>query len=162
MSDIDQLVVFRVEDRRFAVSLEAAQRTERAVEVTPLPGAPATVLGAINVHGTIVPVLNLRRKFGLPEREVDVTDHFLLAHTRKRTVALATDGVLEVIDRPREPSADNGDVSSDTSLEGTARELSDGLLLMHDLGTFLSLDEEKALTSALSTFVHEQSNTPLE
>lgn len=50
-----ELVVFRVEEQRYAVALEVVERVVQAVEVTPLPGSPAIVIGAINVAGRVSP-----------------------------------------------------------------------------------------------------------
>ena len=65
-----QIVVFALDDRRIALPLAAVERVVRAVEVTPLPKAPAVVLGAVNVQGNLVPVFHLRRRFRMPEREI--------------------------------------------------------------------------------------------
>ena len=58
MSDIAQLVVFRLDERRYALPLAVVERVVRAVDVTPLPKAPPMVLGVIDVHGRVLPVLN--------------------------------------------------------------------------------------------------------
>jgi purine-binding chemotaxis protein CheW len=69
VSDTTQLVVFRLDERRYALPLAAVERVVRSVTVTPLPGAPAIVLGGINVHGRVLPVLNVRRRFRMPDRD---------------------------------------------------------------------------------------------
>ncbi len=89
MSDITQLIVFRL-DERYALPLSVVERVVRAVEVTPLPRAPVIVLGAIDVHGRVLPVLNVRRRFRMPDLAISPADWFLLAHTARHTVALVT------------------------------------------------------------------------
>src|ERR1017187_3213869 len=94
-----KLVVFRLDELRIALLLTAVERIVCAVEVTPLPGAPAIVHGAIDMQGRLLPVLNLRRRFRLPEREIGPTEQFLIASTARRAVALVMDeaqGVIEV------------------------------------------------------------------
>src|ERR1700677_66630 len=86
-----QWVVFWLDEGRYALPLTAVDRIVRAVHVTPVPHAPGIVLGAIDVQGRVLPVFNIRRKFGLPERAVDPADHFLIAHTAGRTVVLVID-----------------------------------------------------------------------
>src|SRR5258708_3608304 len=98
MSDTERVVIFRIDERNFALDLAATERSVHAVEVTPIPNAPEVVWGTIRVHGAVVPVFNLRRRFGLPQRDIDVYDHFLLARTTKRMVALVADNVLGVVD----------------------------------------------------------------
>src|SRR5687767_11060685 len=89
----ESLVVFVLDDQRYAVHLSAVYRVIAMVRITPLPQAPAIVLGAINIQGAIVPVINLRRRFGLPEREPRLTDRLLIARAGPRRVALVADAV---------------------------------------------------------------------
>jgi purine-binding chemotaxis protein CheW len=145
MTESVELVVFRLDDQRYALRLGAADRFVRAVEVTPLPGAPAIVLGAIDVGGSVLPVLSLRRRFGLPEREIDVTDQFLIARTSSRAVALVVDEALGVITVPAEVVTGAGRIVPGLDHVGGVVTLDDGLVLIHDLETCLSLDEERAL-----------------
>src|ERR1700736_6338822 len=101
LSEIAQFLVFRLGDRRFALPLAVVEQVVRAVEVTPLPKAPPIVLGAINVHGRVLPVLDVRRRFLVPDREIGPDDWFLLAHTARRTVVLVVDESEGVVVRPQ-------------------------------------------------------------
>jgi purine-binding chemotaxis protein CheW len=83
-------VVFTLDERRYALYLPAVERVVPAVEVTPLPNAPEVVLGVINVQGRIIPVINVRKRFGLRERDIEPNDRFILARTSRHVVALAT------------------------------------------------------------------------
>ena len=149
MTEPVELVVFRLDDQRYALRLGAVERFVRAVEVTPLPGAPAIVLGAIDVGGSVLPVLSLRRRFGLPEREVDVTDQFLIARTSSRAVALVVDEALGVIAVPAEAVTGAGRIVPGLDHVRGVVALDDGLVLIHDLERCLSLDEERALAKTL-------------
>ncbi len=145
-----QLVVFSMDGQRYALRLSAVQRVVRAVEVTPLPSAPEIVLGVINIEGRIVPAVNIRRRFGLPHKEIGLNDHLIIARTAKRPVALLVDSVSGVID-----ASPDGVVESSSILprmdyvEGVAK-LADGMVLIHDLDTFLSLEEDRMLNGAMS------------
>ena len=101
MAETVQLISFRLDHQRYALPLAAVERVVQSVEVTPLPHAPAIVVGAINVHGRVLPVLNVRRRFLLPEREVVPTDWFLVAHTARRTVVLVIDRSDGLVERPQ-------------------------------------------------------------
>ena len=144
-----RFVTFRLDDRQYALPLPVVERAIRAVEVTPLPNAPPVVLGVINVHGQVIPVLNVRRRFQLPERAIEPSDWFLLARTARRRAVLvvdASDGVLE--------RASHDVVRSAGILPGLEQfpgviTLDEGLVLIHDLERFLSLDETRALDQAL-------------
>jgi purine-binding chemotaxis protein CheW len=98
MDESRTVVVFLVHGQRYALPLAAVERVVRAVEITPWPQAPGTILGAIDVQGDVLPVISLRRRFGLPEREVDLDDELLLARAGTRRVALLVDRVSDVVD----------------------------------------------------------------
>jgi purine-binding chemotaxis protein CheW len=149
MSALTQLLVFRLSTQRYAVSLEGVERVIPAVELTSLPNAPSIVLGVINVAGTIIPVLNLRRRLGLTEREVSPADQFLIVQTGRQTVALVIDEALGVIEQ-----ADNGIVEAAQIVPGVGQieglvKLTDGLVLLHDLEKLLSLKETLVLEEAM-------------
>ena len=149
MSELTQLVVFRLDSQRYAVPLSVVERIVQAVEVTPLPKSPAIVLGVIDVEGRVLPVLNIRRRFGLPDKDIRPEDQFLIAQTAQRAVVLVIDEAQGVIER------------SSTEIFGPARivpgleqiqgviKLEDGLALIHDLEKFLSLDEARSLDEAM-------------
>lgn len=149
-NDDSRYVTFLLDGQRYALALGAVQRILRAVEVTPLPGAPSIVLGVVDMAGRIVPVLNLRRRFGLPERNVGPDDQLLVAQTSQRTVALVVDEAQEVIGLPL-----SGIVESERIVPGLEQihgviRMEDGLVLIHDLDRFLSLDEARVLDAVMN------------
>ena len=144
------LVTFELEGQRYALHLSAVKLVVRAVEITPLPRAPDCVAGVINFQGQVVPVFNLRRRFHLPERELQLDDHIILARTVRRLVALVVDvagGVLACADGEVLPA--QAVVPGTEYVAGVVKH-PDGLILIHDLDSFLSLDEEQTLEAALT------------
>lgn len=148
-SPVLRLVVFSIDGQRYALPLSAAERVLPMVAVSPLPQAPAVALGVVNLHGKVVPVLDIRRRFGLPARDYGLTAHLLLTRTSRRTLAVLVDEVLgvqgvaaEAVTPPDAVLPGIGQVAGIVALE-------DGLLFIHDLDAFLSLDEERQLTEAL-------------
>jgi purine-binding chemotaxis protein CheW len=141
MNQSNRLLVFQLDAQRYALPLGVVERVLRAAEVTPLPKAPAIMLGVIDVAGEVLPVLNVRRRFGLPERELRTADHFLLARSAGRTVALVIDEPCGLVEVPAEAIVPDARITPGLDhLEGVGR-LEDGLVLIHDLRRFLSLEE---------------------
>jgi purine-binding chemotaxis protein CheW len=130
--------------------LAAVQRVVRAVEVTPLPKAPLIVLGVINVQGQIIPVFNLRKRFSLKQREIEPSNQFIIATTRTRVVALVVDTVVGVIERLEKEILAPASILSDMEYVEGVTKFEDGIIFIHDLGGFLSLDEAKQLDEALN------------
>jgi purine-binding chemotaxis protein CheW len=146
----ERIVMFTLDEPRYALYLSAVERIVRAVEITPLPKAPDIVLGVINVQGRVLPVLDIRKRFRLPAREMKPDDRFIIARTARRQVALVVDsvaGVHELTDteivRAKEA------LPFGQYLKGVAK-LENNLVLIHDLDQFLSMDEEMALDATLS------------
>ena len=145
-----QLVVFTLCEQRYGLALSSVERVVHIVEITPLPNAPEIVLGVINVQGRLIPVVNLRRRFRLPEREVALTDQIVVAHTQRRPVALVVDAVVGVLAYSEQQVVGAGEIlSAAVDFEGVLK-LDDGLILIHDLEKFLSLDEARALDAAMT------------
>ena len=144
-----QVVAFRLEGQRYALHLPQVERVVSMVAVSPLPQTPAVVVGVINYRGSVVPVLDLRPRFGFPHREFGLTDHLLLARTTRRMLALPVDEVLGVNEVPVEnvlaPSTLLPGVGYVTGIVA----LADGLLFIHELEALLSMDEERRLTEAI-------------
>ena len=145
-----RIVSFTLEAGRYALPLAAVERVVPVVEFTPLPKAPEIVLGIVNQGGRIIPVVNVRRRFGHPEREVQLSDQLIVARTSRRRVALLVDGVEGLIERAKHEITQAPDVLPGLEYVRGIAKLADGLVLIHDLNTFLSLEEEQRLDEALA------------
>jgi purine-binding chemotaxis protein CheW len=150
MVELINLVIFIVEDQRYALPLKSIVRIVNATEVTKLPNAPDGVLGIINFQSEIIPVLNLRQRLNLPEREINPTHHFLIALTAKRKVALFIDRPQDVIEIDQSLLVDSDHFSSDIEQIQGVIKLNDGLVLIYNLEKFLSPDDVLILDEALS------------
>jgi purine-binding chemotaxis protein CheW len=143
------LVIFSLDDQRYALDLASVQRSIRVVAVTPLPEAPPIVLGIIDLGGVILPVIDIRKRFNHQPREVRLSDHLVVAETGKRTVALLVDETNGVIEATLGSVAPADEILPGLGLVNGAMKLEDGLILIHDLERLLSLEEETAIDRAL-------------
>ena len=101
VSDVDEpVLVFLVAGRRHALPVGDVERVVPAAEVTPLPDAPPDVRGAVKVGSEVAPVVDLRRRFGLPSRELELSDRFLLVRFQGALRALLVEAV-EGVSSPR-------------------------------------------------------------
>ena len=140
----------------YAIALSAVKKIIRIVEVTPLPEAPEIVLGVINVHGDIIPVFNVRKRFHLPEHDIQLSEQLIIASTLTRTVALLVDAVCEVAEIPEQKIIMSGNILPELAyVEGVVK-TEDGMIIIHDLEKFLSLQEGKALNKAMETLIQDE------
>lgn len=132
-----ELVVWRLGAQRYALPLAMVERVLPAAEVTPLPDAPAVVTGILNVQGRIVPVVDLRRRLGQPQRELQLADQIVLARTARRVLAFAVDSVQGVVDHEAQSMVDTREVSRGPGVVSGVIKLPDGLVARPRPGAFV-------------------------
>lgn len=152
-----ELLVFELDDIRYALRLDVVHEVVRAVAVTPLAGAPPVVHGLIDVRGTVTPVFDLRARLGTPSRGIEPADQFILAHAAGRPVALQVDRVEWMVEADDTAIAEAARMMPAAPFIAGVARLPDGLALIHDLATFLSEDEARALDRALGDAHHVES-----
>jgi purine-binding chemotaxis protein CheW len=144
----NQLVAFILGEQRYALPLATVQRVTRMVEVTPLPKAPDVVLGVIDLQGDIIPVMSMRKRFGIAEPETSLSDQLIVADGGVRRVALVVNSVAGVVEQTEEVTEAEKIVPGAQYVEGMAR-LEGSILFIHDLDGFLSKKEERQLDGLL-------------
>lgn len=149
MDKTQKFLVFTLDGQRYGIALEAVERVVRMVEITPLPGVPDFVYGVINVQGKIIPVVDLRHRFGLPPRRLELEDQLIIIYSSGRGMALVADATQEV--RACRPEMVTGavDILPGSCFFSGVAKLPDGLILIHDLETLLSPLESQAIIAAV-------------
>ena len=151
----NQFVQFTLDKSQYALPLPVVERVIRAVAITPLPKVPPIIAGIIDLGGTVIPVINIRERFGHPPRVMHLSDHLIVAVAGKRKVAIIVDETNGVVETRSEDC-----LPADTILpameyiDGVVK-CTGGLLLIHDLDRLLSLDEQKEMDRAIRDGVHD-------
>jgi len=150
MCRMEKLLIFTLSDLRCALQLSDIERILIAVAISPVPKAPNIVMGLINVHGRIVPVLNIRTLLRLPEIEMTLNDQIIIVRTASRPVAILVDNVQGVAEFSEQDIIAPEELYPGIEyLEGVTK-LKDGILSIYNLDRFLS-SEEKAEIEHLLT-----------
>lgn len=144
------LVVFWIGPHRLAVPMERVQRTVRAVEITPLPGAPERVRGVINFHGEVIPVYDVRARLGLPARALQSTDHLVIVETARRTLALLIGRDLELLLTGEDEIVPVEELLPAGNGTSSVLNLGEAIVLIQDVDRFLSSEDDDAVTAALA------------
>ena len=144
-----KLVIFNLDALQLALPLSVVERVIHVVKVTPLPHAPEIVIGVINVHGRIIPVVNIRKRFRLPERDTRLHDQLMLLQTSKMNVAIMVDAVGIVVERLDQEIIMADKILPHIEYVKGAIKLENNIIFIHDIDTLLSLEEEKTLFGAL-------------
>ena len=90
-------VVFKVADSEYVLSAEDVLQMESYAGATPVPGTLPYVAGVIQVRGRVVPVVDLRARFGLPASAATIDSRVVVAQLEQRTVGLLVDSAREVV-----------------------------------------------------------------
>jgi purine-binding chemotaxis protein CheW len=94
------VVTFRLGNQTYALPISRVQQIIEMVAITPLPQVNPIILGVINFHGELVPVINMRHLLGLEEIPLHLHTPIILMKISKRLVGLIVDNVLDVLERP--------------------------------------------------------------
>ena len=87
------IALFRLGDQACAVAASAVVEILAAVAVTPLPRQPAYIAGVVDLRGSIVPVLDVRVRFGMPARPMELSDRLIVIRAAGRLLMLWVDDV---------------------------------------------------------------------
>ena len=155
-SDSVEIVSFHLDDQRYAVLAAEVQEVLRAAAPSPLPSAPAIVLGVLNIRGTLVPVLDLRARFRLPARALRHTDHLVVVRPRdSRTCAIVVDRASSLQAVPVASIHEAQLHASEAEHVGGIAKVEDGTIVIYDLAKFLAADEATSLDEALGNAQRE-------
>lgn len=142
MHDI-KVIVFQLEEEDYAVSVSQVGSIERIQPITRVPQTEAFVKGVINLRGVITPVIDIRVRFGLEEKEYTESSRIIIVYLDEMEVGLIVDSANDVTDIPKaaiEPAPEViGAVDTDY-IEGVAK-VDDRLLILLDLQRVLTPKE---------------------
>lgn len=93
---MSEFITFSIDEHLFALPLKQLSKVIRAVAVTHMPDSHEFIHGIFNYHGEVLPVINLRKRFSLPLKKINVSDRFLIFHTEKHSFAIVVDHVNEI------------------------------------------------------------------
>jgi len=99
-------VIFAIDDQVFAIAVPAVERVIRAASPACPLDAPDLILGLINIGGDMIPLVNIRRQFGLVEKQLRVSDRMIIVRVSGYHAAFAVDEVIGVDFLQPEPAID--------------------------------------------------------
>lgn len=142
-----QLVVFELANEQYGVDIAAVESIIKIQPITVVPHAPAFVEGVTNLRGSVLPVIDLRKRFGLPQEDSTKNSRIVVVAIQSTKVGMIVDAVSEVLRVPEgaiEPPPPMV-TSVDTAFITGIAKINDRLVILLDLGKVLSLQEQAAL-----------------
>jgi purine-binding chemotaxis protein CheW len=143
VGNILQLVSFQLDQEEFAIDILGVQEIIRLVEITPVPNAPYYVEGVINLRGKVIPIVNLRSRFGLSPASPSKETRIIVVEVLDSILGFIVDSVEEVLRLPEvcmEPPPTSGRGGSDEFHKGIGR-VDGRLLILLDLPLLFGLSK---------------------
>jgi purine-binding chemotaxis protein CheW len=145
-----QIVVCELADEHYGLDIAKVFEIIRHQPITPVPRAPMFVKGVINLRGRIIPVVDLRGRFGMSEAQPTKETRIVVAESSGTRVGLIVDSVSEVLLVPAESVESTPEVAAGAEAEylrGIAK-LADRLVLLLELDGLFGLEEHDFLAGA--------------
>ncbi len=143
-NQFNRWVTFRLAEEIYGINVMQVQEVLRMTEIAPVPGAPSSVIGIINLRGNVVTVVDTRELFGLTREELTDQTRIMIVECNKIIVGLLVDSVAEVVNLQNTDidSAPNiGNEENSKYIQGVYSKNGEILILV-DLNRLLSPDAQ--------------------
>ena len=147
-NEIIQLVSFNCGSEEFGIDILKVQEINKSLKITKVPNAPSFIEGVINLRGKVIPVVCLRRKLGLEDKEADKDTRIIVVEISERTIGFIVDSVNEVLRIPKVITETPPDLvlGIDSKYITSIAKLEDRLLILLDIDKVLSTEEYDGLS----------------
>jgi purine-binding chemotaxis protein CheW len=145
-----QVVGFRIGNETYGVRIAAVREIVRVPEITSVPNAPETIEGVINLRGKIIPVMDLRKRFGLAEIVTDKKNRILVVELENKLLGLIVNSASEVLKISPSDIEAPGNVfaEGESSYVTGVGKLKGRLIILLDINKLLHRPEFKRLEEA--------------
>lgn len=144
----NQFVIFRLGEERYAVDILNVGGISEFRDVTKVPNAPYFIDGIINLRGDIIPIVNLKKRFNIPEKEADSDTRIIINNIKGKDIGFVVDEASQVI------KIDDADIEEAPDIiKGAERQyisgvgkVADHIVILLNLEKILTEDEQKAVS----------------
>jgi purine-binding chemotaxis protein CheW len=142
MNNIPKLLVYSLDDQQYGIFLDSITQVIHAVEVTIIPKASQLIEGIVNVHGDLLPVINLRQYLGLANKPLALSDRFLVINISSVHLIVVVDAVIDIIDyvAGEEVSTDTMGIENPGYLQGVLKKENNLIFIIDVLKIFSKSD----------------------
>ena len=144
-----QFLTFKLRGQYYGIPIAAVREINRYIEVTPIPQTPKFVAGVMNLRGKVIPVVNLREKFGFEPTATTKETCIIIIETGDGQMGIIVDAVRSVVDLGAdkiEPTPRLGEESVESLILGLGK-FNDKVVILIDISQSLSKDHLKHVVS---------------
>lgn len=141
----ESFIVFEVEGTAYGIRSSFVQQLEMLENITPVPNTPGYIEGVMFSRGQVVPVVNLRIRFGLERKAFDVSTRIIVVRHQERITGLIADSAREYLNIPSglvQPSPEYMKTHTGSYIEGIAK-LGERIILIFNVPELLNINEKE-------------------
>lgn len=141
-ADNGQFLTFTLQNEEYGIEILKVQEIKGFSKITPIPNAPEFVRGVMNLRGTVVPIIDLRARFSMTEKDYDQFTCIIVVNVGARVVGLVVDTVSDVLNIPNDAIADPPELASvgDRSCITGMGKLGERIVMLLDTGRLVGVE----------------------
>lgn len=141
-ADNGQFLTFTLQNEEYGIEILKVQEIKGFSKITPIPNAPPFVRGVMNLRGTVVPIIDLRARFSMTEKDYDQFTCIIVVNVGTRVVGLVVDTVSDVLNIPNDAIADPPELASvgDSSCITGMGKLGERIVMLLDTGRLVGVE----------------------
>lgn len=141
-ADNGQFLTFTLQNEEYGIEILKVQEIKGFSKITPIPNAPPFVRGVMNLRGTVVPIIDLRARFSMTEKDYDQFTCIIVVNVGTRVVGLVVDTVSDVLNIPNDAIADPPELTSsgDGSCITGMGKLGERIVMLLDTGRLVGVE----------------------
>lgn len=143
LSSAQRYLTFFVDDEQYGINISKIKEILAPINITNIPKTPDFVKGVINLRGSIIPVVDLRLKFGMEEKEMDMNTAIIIYEVNKASIGFIVDQVEDVLSLDSEHISETPRFGSniDTSFIENVAEVDDDVIMLLNLEKIFEAEE---------------------
>ena len=149
LTDVIQLVSFALDDVEYGVDILNVYEIQKMPQIAHLPNSPDFIKGILNLRGDVIPVVDLRIRFGIEAVEPTDFSRIIIIETENKKIGLFVDNVRKVVRVPLTNVSPPSDIITDLSeefIDGIGR-LQDSLIIILNITNIAAAEDTKAVVS---------------
>ena len=151
-TDCDQFLTFTIQGEEYGIEILRVQEIKGFSKVRPIPNAPNFIKGVLNLRGTVVPVLDLRARFGMAEAEYNQFTVIIVVSVGSKVVGLVVDAVSDVLNITKDQVEETPEIAGDidTSFFHGMGKIGEKLILLLNIDKLVGNDRLEAIEQAVA------------
>jgi purine-binding chemotaxis protein CheW len=149
-ADGGQFLTFTIDGEEYGIEILRVQEIKGFTRVRPIPNAPSYIKGAMNLRGTVIPIIDLRSRFGMAEAEYNQFTVIIVVSVGSKIVGLVVDAVSDVLNIARDQIDQTPEVGGevDSSFFQGMGKVGEKLVLLLNIDRLLAGERAEALEHA--------------